>query len=163
MSQSSATATIRVSVRTESLIISRNSLSLYSFCDSVSRLYLKRVAQSIAITRNIPRFKIKKECRHNTGTLMLIFILFSSPVIVFTQKLYHKKERLSLCNFCKSANKADRICKPGFVIDNHLSLLYVTAQLQAKLVPPEKQSRANSAKPFSGVAPDRVYSDPMLP
>ena len=55
---------------------------------------------------------------------------------------------------CHAALFCDRVCKPGSVIDSHLSRRSVAAAFQ----PP---SRKQPGQPcfLCGVAPDRVYSD----
>ena len=52
---------------------------------------------------------------------------------------------------------SEQICKPGFVIDCHLSRTCVTARLK----PPVRMCRANGLT--CGVAPDRVCSCSPLP
>ena len=63
-----------------------------------------------------------------------------------------RNDILSFLFFCK------RVCKPGSVLDSHLSMRTVAGALK----PPPKSRRAGVAKTrcsFHGVAPDRVYSD----
>ena len=52
-----------------------------------------------------------------------------------------------------------RACKPGSVVDGHLSRTHVAARLK----PPPSGRPGRPCVPFHGVAPDRVYSAVMSP
>ncbi len=60
----------------------------------------------------------------------------------------------------------DRVCKPGSVECDHLSLLTVADKLRGKPRATHEFCRADSRANTdltNGVASDRVYSGPMLP
>ena len=61
--------------------------------------------------------------------------------------------------FHRGADYNARACKPGSVVDGHLSRTHVAARLK----PPPSGRPGRPCVPFHGVAPDRVYSAVMSP
>ena len=78
----------------------------------------------------------------------------------FITFLLHIKKR-SNAKINVASFLSDSACKPGSVVDDHLSLLYVAIQLRG--FPRATREHMSGKRLPYGVASDRVYSGPMLP